>query len=225
MFLFILLSIVLFFFCLYLYQINKKLKQQVTKLELETKEILERKIMKSIATDLVSIENLSKEKIIKPLEVTQSELTTSFKENYNNSPQVNYSAEPKKQTTISPPKPEAVKPITPEKIITDNPINQDFNLSDFIPGDKKIVSNIKEEKITSLPRNNYPSVSANEYLKEISDRIAAQLEPKTIELTDYEKNEEEQAIISYQELISLKGQIPKTESQIEDRKEYINLLD
>ncbi|MBQ8681646.1 MAG: hypothetical protein IJ509_01900 [Bacilli bacterium] len=216
MILFILLSIILFFFCLYLYQTNKNLKQQVNKLELETKEILERKIMKSIATDLVSIEILSKEKISKPLEVTPSKSSLS--------PKVNYPSNQRPQPTISTPKLETVKPITTEKIITDNPINQGFDLSDFIPREKRKVSNLKEKPITNPARTNHPSVSANEYLKEISDQIAAQLEPKTIELTDYEKNEEEQAIISYQELISLKGQLPK-EEQPEDRQEYINLLD
>ena len=43
-----------------------------------------------------------------------------------------------------------------------------------------------------------------DYLQEISEKIASELTPHTIELTDYEKQQEEEAIISYQELLKTK---------------------
>ena len=60
MFFFIILSTILFFFCLYLYFDNKKLNQRIIELELETKKILERKLINN-KEDLISIENISKE--------------------------------------------------------------------------------------------------------------------------------------------------------------------
>ena len=40
------------------------------------------------------------------------------------------------------------------------------------------------------------------FAEEISKRMEEELKPETIELTDYEKKQEEEAIISYQELLS-----------------------
>ena len=55
---FTLVSIILFFFCLYLFFDNKNLKEKVKKLEEDTKIILERKIISS-KDDIVSVENIS----------------------------------------------------------------------------------------------------------------------------------------------------------------------
>ena len=50
------------------------------------------------------------------------------------------------------------------------------------------------------------SIIQDDYLRRLSNRLENELKPKTIELTDYEKKQEETAIISYQELISLKDE-------------------
>ena len=39
-----------------------------------------------------------------------------------------------------------------------------------------------------------------DYLDEISKKIESEIKPQTVELTDYEKEQEENAIISYKEL-------------------------
>lgn len=54
--------------------------------------------------------------------------------------------------------------------------------------------------------NNQNNITQNnkDYLQEISEKIASELTPHTIELTDYEKQQEEEAIISYQELLKTK---------------------
>lgn len=48
------------------------------------------------------------------------------------------------------------------------------------------------------------SVSGDDYLREVSKKMASELAPQTIELTDYEKDQEENAIISYQELLAVR---------------------
>ena len=45
------------------------------------------------------------------------------------------------------------------------------------------------------------------FVKEISEKMEKELEPQTIELTDYERQQEEEAVISYQELLSKKDKL------------------
>ncbi len=84
--------------------------------------------------------------------------------------------------------------------------------------DKKISSNIEKQniKIADIKKNNNI-----EYLQEISNKIADELKPQTIELTDYEKMQEENAIISYKELITIKDKI----MMLDDENETINFIE
>lgn len=54
----------------------------------------------------------------------------------------------------------------------------------------------KEEKVHPEPKTEKLS-----FAEEISKKMEEELKPQTIELTDYEKKQEEEAIISYQELL------------------------
>lgn len=59
--------------------------------------------------------------------------------------------------------------------------------------------------------------------------MADELKPQTIELTDYEKDQEENAIISYQELLNVKDKInilndDETVDFIEELKKLRNSL-
>lgn len=54
----------------------------------------------------------------------------------------------------------------------------------------------KEEKVQEEPKTEKLS-----FAEEISKKMEEELKPQTIELTDYEKKQEEEAIISYQELL------------------------
>ncbi len=54
----------------------------------------------------------------------------------------------------------------------------------------------KEEKVQEEPKTEKVS-----FAEEISKKMEEELKPQTIELTDYEKKQEEEAIISYQELL------------------------
>lgn len=217
----------MFFFCLYLYFNNQKLKQRISKLEIETKEILERKIIKENPNDLVSIQSISAESNEKKEVFYQPnhKSTKSFSQNSNyhtkasSSKLRNNTVTPKSgnnnnsqsssgiqnnylyQKNIKKPNNNLTSPITnSEKDTTKIFEKQNFNVNDFIQQREKVVPKIKEKQQT------------NDYLKEISNQIADELTPKTIELTAYEKDQEEHAIISYQELLALKD---KFESQYE----------
>ena len=240
-FFFILFSIIMFFFCLYLYFNNKRLKQRISKLEIETKEILERKLVKESPSDLVSIKTLSlkeesKEK--KQKSTTNQPIKKSPKSNYtykyNQSPTTNKteSIQTESRTitnrtpkSVSSPKPSKPTPAKLASPVTSTPTpkpkiisNQDFNINEFIPQDEKVVSRPKTKKTTT------------DYLEEISAKIAGELNPQTIELTEYEKVQEEQAVISYQELLALKdkGELQAEEDEninfIEDLREFRNKL-
>ena len=59
------------------------------------------------------------------------------------------------------------------------------------------------------------------FIEEISKRMEDELKPQTIELTDYEKKQEEEAIISYQELLKAKDRMYK----ITDDEEIDTFID
>lgn len=67
-------------------------------------------------------------------------------------------------------------------------------------------------------------------LEELSKKLDECLEPKTIELTEYEKKQEESAVISYKELLKLKDEIypineeDDTKYFIEELKKFRNSL-
>ena len=67
-----------------------------------------------------------------------------------------------------------------------------FNLSELI--NKNDLTKLNAEK----------KVKEYDYLEEIQSRMNEELKPQTIELTDYEKKQEEQAVISYKELLRFK---------------------
>ena len=88
---------------------------------------------------------------------------------------------------------------------------------------------IKQEPKNTFKANNNYQTSPNKYLEEISKHLADEITPQTIDLTDYEKIQEEQAIISYQELLTLKEKNNLNEKDeenfVEDLKELYSLLD
>ena len=81
------------------------------------------------------------------------------------------------------------------------------------------VKDIKKE----LPKleENSSNMSNQEFIEEISKRLSEEVEPQTIELTDYEKRQEEEAIISYKELLKVKDRLYK----ITDDEEIDTFID
>ena len=86
------------------------------------------------------------------------------------------------------------------------------NLNDFIK--KNNVLNSKENKINSK------NIS---FLEEISKQLEEQIGPQTIELTDYEKEQEENAIISYKELLKVKDELYELNA-VKENGEFIQDL-
>lgn len=74
-----------------------------------------------------------------------------------------------------------------------------------------------------LPKleENSSNMSNQEFIEEISKRLSEEIEPQTIELTDYEKRQEEEAIISYKELLKVKDRLYK----ITDDEEIDTFID
>lgn len=78
-----------------------------------------------------------------------------------------------------------------------------------------------EEKELPKLEENSSSMSNQEFIEEISKRLTEEVEPQTIELTDYEKRQEEEAIISYKELLKVKDRLYK----ITDDEEIDTFID
>lgn len=77
--------------------------------------------------------------------------------------------------------------------ITTNNISKDFNINELIY--KNNANKINEQ---IRVQEEY------DYLKDISSKIVEELKPQTIKLTDYEQKQEDQAVISYKELLRIK---------------------
>lgn len=257
---FILIIIILFLFCLFLFSVIKKLKEKVISLELENKNILERKVLKQDNIDLVSIQNISKEKerVIPGKKIEKESYDNDFNfrksldtikkntvENRNiekvegsfckNSSIKNDIVRDKnnstnrnildkrtiqKENTFSNNNNAYQKNVLQNKNRVTSPVsisledsfdmNQlSFDLNEFVKKSEKVVPIIRKQS------------SKEDYLKELSAQMASELKPQTIELTDYEKEQEEHAIISYQELLSIKNEL----SIVDDEENAIDFIE
>ena len=194
-----LLCIIMFFFCLHFYNEQKKLKQRILELEEETKKILERKILTS-KQEIVSIDKLSIDEKEHPKKEAINEQPKVQKENITNHIKYEkYKAKPIYSYDI--PNDYKIK----NKVEENNISTSIFNPTDFI--------NNRTYNTTPIVNNN----TSTDYLKELSNQLNEEITPKTIELTDYEKEQEEHAMISYKELLSLKNNM----NFIDDEKETI----
>ena len=98
-----------------------------------------------------------------------------------------------------------------------------------------IKNTIKEYKTTSpisINNNEFnakefirkESKNNNDYLKEVSEKIKKEIESKPIELTEYEQEEELNAIISYKELLNSKEKETNIEEKNNNQEEFIEQL-
>lgn len=71
----------------------------------------------------------------------------------------------------------------------------------------KVTSYVKKEEPKAKEEKKIDEMDNQTFIEEISKRMEDELKPQTIELTDYERKQEEEAIISYQELIKVKDRI------------------
>lgn len=199
-------SIVMVFFCLLFYSYIKQMLEKIEKFELILKEILEQLVLNKKEEDRVSLEQISVS-LENDLEVgldkncENIDLDQSLeKEALNDANDSSYCNETENSDNI---------------INTQNKIEHiSFDLSDFVKRDNR---NIQEQD------------NRNDYLKTVSDKIVQELKPQTVELTDYEKEQEEHAVISYKELLSLKERIELDSVDddirfVEDLKNFRNMI-
>ena len=111
-----------------------------------------------------------------------------------------------------------------------------MNLNDFIKNNNILEetnpANSNNEFIADTNTNNVNTTSTNNmsFLENVYKQIEEQLEPQTIELTDYEKEQEENAIISYKEFLKVKDELyeinaaKENEQFIQDLKNFRNNL-
>ena len=200
-----------FFFSAHLWQENQELRKKLTKDETKVKEDFPKE--KDVySMKKISNENLppkSKESLKKEFQDIQKVIEKSTPK--ENIPQKIYTI-PKKESPIQP----------------NDMMNQDhkslsdtkqLNFSDFIQQDK----NSKQQK------NNQSNNQKIDYMKNLSQHLEQEIKPQTIELTDYEKKQEETAIISYKELLSSSKNQQKNEEYnekelLEELKKFRNYL-
>lgn len=246
-FFFIFVIFIMFFFCLYFYLGNKKLKERIENLEKETKEILERKIFQGEEKDLVSMQDLSLEKAVPKSEQNvqsndirakvkyEPTLFPNFKLNdsidkkvsdnlskFNDESKASihsndlsgFKDDSKEEKSLS-----QVKTISSDDLIF---LDDDLKKNKEVLVQPTVCFDLNEFVQTSSRKSSDTSLkSETDYLQNVSRKMADELKPQTIELTDYEKDQEEHAVISYQELLNLKNGI----SVADDEQETLRLID
>lgn len=216
---------ILFFFCLYLLQENKKLKTKLDNLEKAELDLIKQNLSNTNNEDLISIKNISEDNTLDNIH-DNIKNNKKNKDNYKTKTQSDSNRLYQKNTINKQAKITSPVSITNnDTVITKNtrkyqpPQNDSFDmnkltidLNEFIKKSEKVVPVIKTENKKS------------DYLKEVSKKLSSEVQEKTIELTDYEKNQEENAIISYQELLSVKDKISIIEDDDLDEASFIEEL-
>ena len=99
----------------------------------------------------------------------------------------------------------------------------------------EVKKEVKEEVIKSEIKNNKISFAdmkqtyvkkedkPKNFMEEVSEKLSRELKPQTIELTDYEQKQEDEAIISYQELLANKDKTFNISDDEED-EDFISAL-
>lgn len=202
-------SVFFFLFLIYLlmklYKENKRLKIKIKKLEKEI-DGNNKSINNRISSPKEQNNNLIKQ--LQPKKSEEKQEATNNKDIINNKPyQKNVLRNIK-------------APVSPININREGPTIKELkmNLNDFIKKERKNGNNIKI--LTSKDYNNRNSSVS--YIEEVSKRLEAATDNNPIELTDYEKKQEREAIISYKELIENKDKINIVDDEADI--EFINQL-
>lgn len=91
---------------------------------------------------------------------------------------------------------------------------------------KEVKEEIKNNKISFADmKQNYVKKEdkPKNFMEEVSEKLSRELKPQTIELTDYEQKQEDEAIISYQELLANKDKTFNISDDEED-EDFISAL-
>lgn len=228
----IIIIIIMCFFSLFLLSKNKKLKDEIEDLKLGDRILADkyRKVDKEniISIDKISTDNvLSKDDLVKSsdsLNDSKVSLESSVLDSNDKVDEIvkkdksvekinstNNKKDRVKDTKIVVDSNKHSKPYS-KNILHDSPsitspISLDvekvsFNIDEFVKRDK----------------------STSDYLENISNAISEEIKPQTIELTGYEKEQEENAIISYKELLKASKSSNSVNVSQEDTSEFIEEL-
>lgn len=210
-----------FFFSAHLWQENQELKRNLSKDENKVSKSLNeeknRYCMKKISNQDISPE--SKESLKKEFQNIQRVIEKSNISENNPSEIQKIENQNSKISTI-PQKELFSQQDSIQNQSHSNFSSEQLNFSDFIQQNK----NIEKQKNTQSNIN-----TKMDYMKNLSQQLEQEIKPQTIELTDYEKKQEETAIISYKELLSSsKNQQEKEEYNekelLEELKKFRNYL-
>lgn len=233
----IIIIIIMCFFSLFLLSKNKKLKDEIEDLKLGDRILADkyRKVDKEniISIDKISTDNvLSRDDLVKSsdsLNDSKVSLESSVLDSNDKVDEIvkkdksvekinstNNKKDRVKDTKIVVDSNKHSKPYS-KNILHDSPsitspISLDvekvsFNVDEFV----------KRDKSTS-------EISTSDYLENISNAISEEIKPQTIELTGYEKEQEENAIISYKELLKASKSSNSVNVSQEDTSEFIEEL-
>ena len=228
----IIIIIIMCFFSLFLLSKNKKLKDEIEDLKLGDRILADkyRKVDKEniISIDKISTDNvLSRDDLVKSsdsLNDSKVSLESSVLDSNDKVDEIvkkdksvekinstNNKKDRVKDTKIVVDSNKHSKPYS-KNILHDSPsitspISLDvekvsFNIDEFVKRDK----------------------STSDYLENISNAISEEIKPQTIELTGYEKEQEENAIISYKELLKASKSSNSVNVSQEDTSEFIEEL-
>lgn len=220
----------LLFCCGYLIFLNRKQKAVIRQLQMENKKLLKQQSIMEVKDDSVPLSRLShelkKEKSEKKVNRDSIKHSISKLEYVSSVPKdIQEKRELKNEHRQNASREEVFKKGIYQKNVLQgqnritSPVsisNQEafdieqlnFDLNEFIKKSEKVVPKIE-------------SSSKRDYLKQISQEMRNEMQPQTIELTDYEREQEENAIISYQELLSLKDQI----AMVDDEEENVDFVE
>ena len=123
------------------------------------------------------------------------------------------------QKTVIKEEPEIKKELPKEKkIIKQNQVTSPISIPKEIPVCSFELDNYINIKNPTKKNINY------DYLKELSHELSKNINNQVVELTDFEKEEEENSIISYKELINNSNKKEDTKKFIDDLKDLRNRL-
>ena len=228
----IIIIIIMCFFSLFLLSKNKKLKDEIEDLKLGDR-ILADKYRKVDEENIISIDKISTDNVLSKDDLVKS--SDSLNDSKVSLESFVLDSNDKVDEIVK-------KDKSVEKINSTN------NKKDRVKDTKIVVDSNKHSKpysknilhdspsITSPISLDVEKVSFNidefvkrdkstsDYLENISNAISEEIKPQTIELTGYEKEQEENAIISYKELLKASKSSNSVNVSQEDTSEFIEEL-
>ena len=192
-----------FFFSAHLWKENQELKRKLTKTNNKEKDF------SNEGNDVYGIEKISH---LNPSTQSKEALKKDFQK-VQEIMEKSHQSEKKTQAGNQPTKIYTIPQKEPTYHMNNlqahaNLNSEQLNFQDFIQEQE-------ERKIVNTRIQNQPM----DYLQNLSKKLEEEIKPQTIELTDYEKRQEENAIISYQELLSShENQSQKEEKYDEEQK-------